>query len=343
MWLRSDNTAGVDPQVLAALAACNEGDMPGYGDDEHSRRLDGEFGALFEHDVRVFPVVSGTAANALSLSHLAGPLGLVACHEDAHPLRNEAGATGFFSGGAGFLPVSGAHGRMDVTALTAALDGLAGGSHGALRAAAVTVTQLTEAGTAYDLPTLRAIGVVARERSLPLHMDGARFANAMAALRASPADVTWRSGVDVLSFGGTKNGTMSCDAVVFFDPARADLFEQRLKRGGHLLSKSRFMAAQLLACIASGRWLANASHANAMAREVADTVERVDGGALLHPVDGNIVFAALPEPAIDKLGAAGIALRGKGRLADGRRTFRLVASFATAASEIARFRAALAG
>lgn len=343
MWLRSDNVAGVDPAVLQAMVACNEGVAPAYGDDPWSARLDTVFGALFEHDVRVFPVVSGTAANALSLASLAGPLGLVGCHDDAHPLRSEAGATGFFSGGAGFLTVGGAHGRMAPDALAAVLDAAAGGSHGALMPAAVTVTQLTEAGTAYDAATLRAIGDVVRARGLSLHMDGARFANAAAATLATPAELTWRAGVDVLSFGGTKNGTMYTDAVVFFDPAKAHLFEQRLKRGGMSLSKARFMAAQLLAYVESGRWLANAAHANAVARDVASAVTGTPGGEVLHPVEGNIVFAALPDAALASLKSAGIELRPKARLADGRRTFRLVASFATPAAEVERFRAVLAG
>jgi threonine aldolase len=343
MWLRSDNIAGVDPAVLQAIVDCNQGIAPAYGDDELSARLDAEFGALFDHEVRVFPVVSGTAANALSLASLAGPLGLVACHDDAHPLRSEAGATGFFSGGAGFLPVRGAHGRMSADTLATVLDGSAGASHGALTPAAVTVTQLTEAGTVYDPGTLRAIGGVAHERGLSLHMDGARFANAVAALDAAPADLTWRAGVDVMSFGGTKNGTMYSDAVVFFDAAKAHLFEQRLKRGGHSLSKSRFMAAQLLAYIGSGRWLANAAYANAAAHDVASAVTGTPGGEVLHPVHGNIIFAALPEAALGRLKAAGIELRPKGRLADGRRTFRLVTSFATPPAEVEHFRTVLAG
>jgi threonine aldolase len=342
MWLKSDNIAGADAAILRAMADCNAGTAGAYGGDAESRRLDGCFSALFEHEVRVFPVPSGTAANALSLASLAGPFGLIACHEDAHPLRSESGATTFFSGGAGFVPVAGVHGRFDARGLADALDALSGGGHGALSAAAITVTQLSEAGTAYGAEEIRAIGAVAKQRGLSLHMDGARFANALAGQGARPADLTWRCGVDVMSFGGTKNGTMYADAVIFFDPGRSRHFEQRLKRAGHALSKTRFLAAQLLAYVEGGRWLANARHANAMAQRVAQLISATPSGELLHPVEGNVVFAALGEDAVARLEAAGFNLRPKGRLDDGRRLFRMVASFATTAAEVERFGAALA-
>lgn len=341
MWLKSDNIAGVDATILRALADSNEGNAETYGDDPWSRQLDARFSELFEHAVQVFPVASGTAANALSLSSLAGPLDLIACHEDAHPMRNESGATTFFSGGASFVPVKGGSGKVNDAGLVAALDQLPGRGHGALSPQTVTVTQLSEAGTAYRPEEIRAIGQVAEQRGLAFHMDGARFANAVAGLQVSPGDITWRCGVDVLSFGATKNGTMYSDAVVFFDRDRAVDFGKRLKRAGHALSKTRFMAAQLLAYLTDGRWLANARYANSVAAQVAATLAETPSCDLLHPVEGNIVFAALDDDTVARLAKAGITLRSKGRRADGRLYFRLVTSFMTPAQEVERFAAAL--
>ena len=341
MWLKSDNIAGADAAILRAMADCNAGTAGSYGDDKQSQQLDGRFSALFEREVRVFPVPSGTAANALSLASLAGPLELIACHEAAHPLRSEAGATTFFSGGAGFVPVPGAHGHLDAASIAAALDAVPSGGHGGLSAAAITLTQLTEAGTAYRVEEIRAIGTLAKQRGLSLHMDGARFANAIVSIDAKPADVTWRAGVDVMSFGGTKNGTMFADAVIFFDPAKSRHFEQRQKRAGLSLSKTRFLAAQLLAYLEGDRWLANARHANTMAQRIVQLLGTTPTCELLHPVDGNVVFAAIGEDAVKRAEAAGFSLRPKGRLADGRRYFRMVTSFATEEGEVERFGAAL--
>lgn len=341
MWLRSDNGAGVDAAIFNAMAACNEGVAQPYGDDALSLQLDECFSKLFATEASVFAVPSGTAANALALASIAGPLEIIACHEDAHPFRSESGATTFFTGGAQFMPVPGAHGRVAAGAIAAALDALPADGHGAMKPGAITLTQLTEAGTAYSPEQLREVGDLARARGLLFHMDGARFANAAAGLGCAPADITWRAGVDVMSFGGTKNGTMCADAVIFFDRERARNFRQRLKRAGHALSKTRFMAAQLLNYIEAGRWLANARHANAMARQIATLVGALPSGAVMHPVEGNIVFAALASDHVDRLGTAGFTLRSKGRLADGREVFRLVTSFQTEPAEVARFGAAL--
>lgn len=329
MWLRSDNAAGVDPEILATLHACNDGDAQPYGNDDFSRQLDDRFSSFFRTTVKAFAVSSGTAANALALASIAGPFDFVLCHQNAHAFLTECGATEFFSGGARFLPVSGSDGRIDEKAMAALLVGMDVSRGNSYQPKALTVTQLTEAGTAYRLETLQSIGAIARRFELRLHMDGARLANALAFLEVQPDAMTWRAGVDVLSFGATKNGTMYADAVVFFDPILADHFKQRLKRSGHDLSKTRFLAVQLLRYLERDLWLRNARHANAVARELAELLKQVSGAEILHPVEGNIVFVALPDSAVRALDATGIRLRSKGRLPNGHEWFRLVPSYRT--------------
>jgi len=334
MWLRSDNAAGVSIEILDALADCNAGVAAPYGDDDLSRNLDARLSAVFEKPVVAYMVPSGTAANALALASIAGPFDMIACHQDAHAFGSECGATDMFSGGARFKPVPGIHGRIDVAAATSMLADMKGARDNTYRPGALTVTQLSEAGTLYRPDELAALGALARKHGLRMHMDGARFANAVAALATHPADISWRAGVDVLSFGATKNGTMYTDAVIFFDPAPAEHFKRRLKRSGHDLSKTRFMAAQLLRYLEDDLWLRNARHANAVARELGELLARVPGAEILHPVEGNIVFAALPDRSVQALAGAGIVLRSKGRLADGREWFRLVPSFRTDPQEV---------
>ena len=338
MWLRSDNAAGVSEEILDALVSCNAGVAAPYGDDDLSRQLDARLSAVFETPVVAYMVPSGTAANALALSSIAGPFDMIVCHQEAHAFGSECGATDMFSGGARFKPVPGAHGRIDAAAAADMLAGMAGPRDNTYRLGALTVTQLTEAGTLYQPADLGALGALARKHGLRMHMDGARFANALAALAVHPADITWRVGVDVLSFGATKNGAMYADAVVFFDPALAEHFKRRLKRSGHDLSKTRFMAAQLLRYLEYDLWLRNARHANAVARELGELLARVPGADILHPVEGNIVFAALPDRPVQALAAAGIQFRSRGRLADGREWFRLVPSFRTDPQEVRALR-----
>ena len=338
MWLRSDNAAGVSDEIIAALVSCNAGVAAPYGDDALSRQLDARLSAVFEKPVVTYMVPSGTAANALALSSIAGPFDMIVCHQDAHAFGSECGATDMFSGGARFKPVPGTHGRIDAAAAADMLASVGGARDNTYRPAALTVTQLTEAGTLYRPAELAALGALASEHGLRMHMDGARFANALAALALHPADITWRVGVDVLSFGATKNGAMYADAVVFFDPALAEHFKRRLKRSGHDLSKTRFMAAQLLRYLEDDLWLRNARHANAVARELGELLARVPGADVLHPVEGNIVFAALPDLSVRALAAAGIQFRSRGRLADGREWFRLVPSFRTDPQEVRALR-----
>jgi len=328
MNFSSDNAAGVSPEIMAALAAANRGPANAYGADEISRRLDGLFSDLFEREVAVFPVATGTAANALALACLTPPWGVVYCHREAHVEMDECGAVEFYSG-ARLALLPGAHAKLDADALEAALAGAHKGVEHHSQPAAVTITQASEAGAVWRPDEVARIGAVARAHGLPLHMDGARFANAVAALGCRPAEVTWRAGVDVLSFGATKNGAMAAEAVIFFEPARAAEFRYRRKRAGHLFSKLRFLSAQLEACLKDDLWLANARHANAAARRLADGLAALPGARLAHPCEANEVFVELPEPAIARLTAGGVGFhRWSGRVV------RLVCAFDTAAADV---------
>jgi threonine aldolase len=284
-YFKSDNTAPVAPALLAALAAANEGYSGAYGEDPWTRRLAARFDELFEREVRVFPVATGTAANALALATLVPPYGAVLCHKEAHILRDECGAPEFMTGGARLLPLAGEGAKLTPTALGRALADHPTSVH-TVQPRAVSISQATELGTVYSPGELRALTALAHDRGLAVHMDGARFANALAHLGCSPAEATWRAGIDILSFGATKNGAMAAEAVVFFDPARAADFELRRKRAAHLFSKMRYISAQLLAYVEDGLWLRLASGANAGARRIG----AASGSLLLHPVEANEVF-----------------------------------------------------
>ena len=295
MDFASDNTSGVAPQVMAALNAANEGHVPSYGADALSEAVRTKMRDLFEApEAAVYLVATGTAANALSCALLTEPWGAIFCHRNAHIEEDECGAPEFYTNGAKLVLVDGAHAKMDPEALerTIAHTGR-GGIHNVQRGM-VSLTNATEAGTVYAPEEVARLTEIAQDYALPVHMDGARFANALARLGCTPAELTWKAGVDVLSFGGTKNGCMGVEAVVIFDPARAREFELRRKRGGHLFSKNRFLAAQMLGYLAGGGWLENARHANRMALRLAAGILEVDGGSLLHPTEANAVFARLP-------------------------------------------------
>jgi threonine aldolase len=299
----SDNVTGVAPEILAAIEAANRGAAMPYGRDELTRRLEQRFAEIFEHEVAVFPVATGTAANALALACLTPPFGAIYCHEDAHIAADECGAPEFFTGGAKLVTCAGEHGKLTPESLAPKIGG-AGVIHN-VQPAVISITQQTEAGTVYRAEEIAALGALARQRGLALHMDGARFANAVAALGCAPAAITWRAGIDVLSFGATKNGALAAEAVVFFDPAKADGFGFRRKRAGHLLSKHRFVSAQLDAYLTADLWLRNARHANAMATRLGGGLAQLAGARLVYPVEGNEVFVELNETAIEQLRAAG--------------------------------------
>ena len=303
MNFASDNVTGVAPEILAALEAANCGAATPYGNDAVTRRLEQRFAELFEHEVAVFPVATGTAANALALACFTPAWGAIYCHEEAHIATDECGAPEFYTGGAKLVTCPGANGKLTPHAVEPLIVG-AGVVHN-VQPAVLSITQETEAGTVYRADEIAALSGLARHHGLAFHMDGARFANAVAALDCAPAAITWRAGVDVLSFGATKNGALAAEAVVFFDPAKAAPFGFRRKRAGHLISKQRFIAAQLDAYLAGDLWLRNARHANAMATRLGSGLACLPETQLLHPIEGNEVFVALPEAVIAALGAAG--------------------------------------
>ena len=298
---RSDNTGRAAPEILDALVRANQGTALSYGGDDWTARLQDRFSALFETRVRVFPVATGTAANALSLAAIAPSWGLVYCSEASHINTSEANAAGFFGGGLKLVPVAGEYGRVDPDALARTLAAIQPGQIHRGQPAAVSLTQASDLGAVYRLDAVRAIGEVARGRGLRVHMDGARFANAVARLQCSPADLTWRAGVDILSFGATKNGGALCDAIVVFDPALADGLAVQLRRAGQVWSKMRFASAQLIAYVENGLWLDMAAASNAVAQRIAAGISAASGLRLIAPVEANELFVELPGAAMDAL------------------------------------------
>jgi threonine aldolase len=329
---RSDNVATVAPDILRALEVVNHGTAASYGDDEWSRLLNRKFSDLFETEVTVFPVSTGTAANALSLATCARPWGGIYCHEQAHIHTAEGGATEAFSGGAKLIALPGANGKFEPASLAAALARAEPGIRNRPQPDAVSVTQASEAGTVYRREEIAAIGAAARNAGVRFHMDGARLANALATLGCSPADITWRAGVDILSFGATKNGAMTADAIVVFDPELAEPLSYRLRRAGQAWSKMRFAAAQLLAYVEDQLYLRLATRANELASRLGGGLQAIAGVRLVAPVEANLVFAALPEAAVEALAAAGarFARRGGG-------VIRLVTRFDGTQAEVDQF------
>lgn len=298
---RSDNTGRAAPEILEALLRANSGTALGYGADDWTARLQDRFSELFEARVRVFPVATGTAANALSLAAVSPSWGLVYCSELAHINTSEANAAGFFGGGLKLVPVAGSHGRIDPVALHDTLAALQPGAIHRGQPAAVNLTQASDLGTVYPLDDISAIGELARTHRLKLHMDGARFANALARLGCSPAEMSWRAGVDILSFGATKNGGALCDAIIVFDPALADGLAVQLRRAGQVWSKMRFASAQLMAYVEDGLWLRLAHASNAAAARVARAISDLPGLRLVAPVEANEIFLEVPGAVMDAL------------------------------------------
>jgi threonine aldolase len=298
---RSDNTGRAAPEILEALVRANTGTALGYGADEWTARLQERFRELFETPVRVFPVATGTAANALSLAAASPSWGLVYCSEAAHINTAEANAAGFFGGGLKLVPVAGPHGRVGPDAFARSLAAIQPGQLHRGQPAAVNITQASDLGTVYPVAEIRAITEIAKRRGLKVHMDGARFANALARLECSPAEMSWRAGVDILSFGATKNGGALCDAIVVFNPELADGLAVQLRRAGQVWSKMRFASAQLMAYVENGLWLQLAAASNAVAARIAGGIEAVPGLRLVAPVEVNELFLELPGAAMDAL------------------------------------------
>jgi len=280
----SDNAARVHPQVMAAIAAADVLDTA-YAGDAWSKQLDERLSALFETEVAVLWVPTGTAANCLALAALCPPHGGIVCHRDAHIQNDEGGAPEFYTHGAKLFLAEGVGAKMTPATIATVLDAIPDDVH-RVQPHAISITNATEYGRVYTVAEVAAIGALARTRGLGLHMDGARFANAVAHLGCSPADITWRAGVDALSFGFVKNGAMSAEALVFFKPDLAAVTQYRRKRAGLLLSKGRYLAAQILAMLDDDLWIANGRAANA----AAGTLAAAGGDRLIHPVEANEVF-----------------------------------------------------
>ena len=299
----SDNVTGVCPEVMDAIVAANEGIVESYGNDKWSLNLQKKLSEIFETDVVVFPVVSGTAANALALSVLSPAFGKIFCNELSHINTDECGAPEFFSGGAKLVTMTSNDGKINAKDLSQNIRGT--GIVHLSQPAAVSITQACETGTIYQLEEIKSIAETAHEHGLKVHMDGARFANAIVSLDVSPAEMTWKSGIDVLSFGGTKNGCLTAEAVVFFKPELVGNFPYLHKRSGQLLSKMRFISAQLEAYVSNDVWLRNARNANAMAKLLSEGLASFPDIKLAYPTQSNEVFVHLPSSTINLLNAKG--------------------------------------
>jgi threonine aldolase len=327
----SDNAAAAHPTVIEAIAASNRVDTA-YDGDEWSARLDGAFSELFETDVRAFWVATGTAANCLALAALCPPYRAILCHKDAHIEVDEAGAPGFFTGGAKLALLDGPGAKLTPDIIAAGCDAIRDDVH-QVQPAAISITNATEYGLVYRSVEVAAIGELAKARGLALHMDGARFANALATTRENPADVTWRAGVDAMSFGFIKNGGLNAEALILFKTDLADEIAIRRKRAGHLSSKGRMLAAQILALIEGALWLDNARAANSAAQALAKAAPQ----RLVYPVEANELFLKVSDDE-----AASLRLQGFDFYEWGPGQIRLVTSWDQRSADVERLAAAIA-
>jgi threonine aldolase len=344
MNLASDNVTGASRQVLDAVIAANAEAEPAYGVDRYTRRAEAMLADVFEHPVTAFLVPTGTGANALALAAVTPPWGAVLCHDESHVIDDECGAPEMFTAGAKLAGIPGEGGKITEAALREALARYPRGIAKTTPATALSLSQVTEAGTLYSLDELRRLAALAREAGLSTHLDGARFANALVALGCSAADMTWRAGVDVVSFGATKNGCLACEAVVFFDASVAADFAYRRKRGGHTLSKGRLLGAQMVAYLEHGHWLDNARHANAAAQSLREGLARVTGIRFPWPTQANELFMVVSARIAEALHHGGVILAPWSSrslpsgfdLRDDERFLRLVTSFATTSEDVAQ-------
>ena len=329
----SDNVSGVSPEILSALTTANNGPAMPYGADEVTARVVAGLRALFDAPAAEIVLMStGSSANALALATMTPPFAAVYCHPESHVNVDECGAPEFYTGGAKLVPVEGQHAKMSVKALESAITGAGVVHH--VQPAAVSVTQVTEAGTLYTLEELRAISDICKRHGLKLHMDGARFANAIETLGCTPAACSHELGVDALSFGATKNGAMCAEAILFFDPVLAREAGYRRKRAGHLFSKMRFLSAQFDAYLADDLWRRNARHANAMAARLAAGLEAIPDVEFASPVEANELFVRLPVAVIKGLLEAGFLFY---RWEPDGTLIRMVTAFDTAAADVEAF------
>jgi len=336
----SDNVHGVHDAILDAIRDANTGTARSYGHDDWSAGAEARLREVFGCDLAAYLVVTGTAANSLALAACCPPHGAVVCHHEAHIQVDECGAPEMYTGGAKLMSVRGPAGKLTPAAVTAMLDTMGRGEH-EQRPSVLSLSQATELGTVYSVDEVTALAATARERRMRVHLDGARFANALVRLGCSPAELTWQAGVDVLSFGATKNGALGVEAVVFFDHALTTDFLYRRKRAGQLVSKSRFLGAQMLAYLHDDLWLENARHANAMADRLAAGLRTVSGVRMPLPVEANEVFAVMPRTLHEAMLAKGARFStwpgegpGPGAVGSDEAFVRLLTSFRTTPEDV---------
>jgi threonine aldolase len=343
MFFASDNGAGVAPQILDAIVAASQGAQPAYGSDDFTKRAEGLLSEVFETQATVFLVSTGTGANALALSALARPWEAIFCHEEAHIHDDECGAPEFFTGGAKLAGIAGLNGKITPHGFAETLERYPRGLVKAVQPGALSLSQATEAGTIYRVEEIAALAELAHSAGVNVHLDGARFANALVALGVSPAEMTWRAGVDAVSFGATKNGALACEAVVFFDPEKAKNFAFLRKRGGHTLSKGRFLGAQMEGYLKNGLWLELAAKANAHAQKLVDGLLAAPGVRPAWPTEVNEVFVIAPTGRAERWQKEGArfhewstrSLASSLGPRDGETLYRFVTSFETRDADVA--------
>ncbi len=350
MFFASDNGLGASDKVMQAIAAANGGAQLGYGRDGNTRTVEKQLSDLFEREVGVYMVITGTAANGLALSTLTPPWGIVLCHDESHVMEDECCGPEFFTGGAKLVGIRGPGAKITPKALEETIAGIGRRVPHNAPIHALSLTQSTELGLVYSVEEVQALAAMAKSHGAGVHMDGARFANAVASLGCTPAEVTWKAGVDVLSFGTTKGGGLACEAIVYFDPARGEEMVRRRMRGGHLLSKHRFLVAQMEAFLDGGHWLDLARHANAAAARLAEGLAAIPGVRLPLKPQANGLFPIMRQEIVAALQAEGAVFypwsdRGlpeADRAKPGETMMRLVTSFATSGEDIDRFLAVAA-
>ena len=328
----SDNVAGACPEVLDAVIKANEGDSTPYGNDQISTELQDKFSEIFEKEVIVFPTASGTAANALALSTMTPSFGNIYCHKLSHINTDECGAPEFYTGGGKLVTLQGVKGKITAEELDEAITGKGIVHH--TQPSSVSITQVCETGEVYQLDEIKKISDVTHKHNLNMHMDGARFANALVSLDCSPAEMTWKSGIDVLSFGATKNGCLAAEAIIFFKKDLVGNVAFLMKRAGHLLSKMRFVSAQLDAYITNDVWLKNARRANDMGKRLSEGLNQHKNIELAYPTDANEIFVKMPKDIIDQLNSEGYTINDDEW--DGN-AVRLVTAWNTESSDIDTF------
>ena len=302
----SDNVAGACPEVLDAVIKANEGDSTPYGNDQISTELQDKFSEIFEKEVIVFPTASGTAANALALSTMTPSFGNIYCHKLSHINTDECGAPEFYTGGGKLVTLQGVKGKITANELDESITGAGIVHH--TQPSSVSITQVCETGEVYQLDEIKKISDVTHKHNLNMHMDGARFANALVSLDCSPAEMTWKSGIDVLSFGATKNGCLAAEAIIFFKKDLVGNTAFLMKRAGHLLSKMRFVSAQLDAYITNDVWIKNARRANDMGKKLSEGLNNHSDINLSYPTEANEIFATFPRNKIDNLNSEGYTI-----------------------------------